>query len=1412
MRKILIASGTSQYDFLLPDQQRPQIVEIVKDIKTTFSKQLKYDLELEEISINPLSNDLRMKMDDWLADPGRCADDWVVFYYTGHGEIVGGNSLYLLTRDYKTGRHTNTAVSVRQIGEMVAGITAGGAKRNTRRMLFILDTCFSGTGVENLSDVLQNTFERGNYGNMFYILAASFPEEEARAGGLSRALIAAVDEVGKKSKEQSYIYFDQIIPAIYNKLLTHKPLFVTAASPDTEQQFFPNPHYIAGIQYTTSTTTTTTTNRSILRSANPDDFKYFWEPNARGVSTNSESGWYFTGRTKMLSAIAGWLNVRSSQMLIVTGPPGSGKSTMLSMIVLLAQPQAEVPVDLKTYLPIFQQLDLAVLARGKNLQDIVQIVAQSLNIEPSLKTVIHAFESVSHYFMLLDGLDESLDKERIYNLLLAPLSKLPNVKLIIGSRPDTIWKTRADFEIISTDDGDYINQAEFEQYVLKRLVGISSDKERLQAASMITAKAYPNFLIGRLATAAFLTGDADLEVFNKQAFEYPSTVNQAFTLYLKSFNEQEKRVRDILLPLAWAQGNGIPWDQIWLTLVNVFSEIQYKDEDIRWVIENAGAFILEVLENNRSVFKLYHEAMREYLRGEISERKAHTIIVNALINTVPLLPAQENNHDWRLAHPYLLNYLPDHAAISGDLERLVIDPLFLLYANPIKLHAILLSQSNQIDPILANVYQSSIHHIRNKDLSEAAVYLKLNSWKYGQCDLIIHDAWKVLKTPWRVNWAIWNPQFSSHEIAHGKSNITAIAHGKWEGQNVVAVCRERGVVEIWNLETYDKTYEWDTSTNKGARALCFSEHDSGLLLVLAWLDGLVKTINLNSQWVNTTQSGGKVRLMEVTKRKGENVCILYQEPASLVMRTLPDLALVMQRDEIMETKAYNMDCVQLGQEKFLLTVGDHLNIEKDGSNCNIYLFSLEDFSTVWHNPSDNRGVFLDFQVLNIYNSTMAVVSQDSWGPTEIWDLKARNVLFRDEYTTAYSWISANEGKSILLSIYMGELYSSTINYDSESRSIIASDRQWYPGIRIYGNSYRVIQLSGREKLLTKDDNGTFLHLWDIASIQGSKMAFSSTQLEDDKITTIAVKLKRFSVVYGGSRSNGINLIDVSTGLVLEKFAIPLEGRITSLAITTNEEKLICVTDNSHLGLIDINQDNAKLSNYRKLFQAEFIQTIFILKRDGQQILLAAVKENHVWSVRIWNITTSEEIPANDQFRLISGQEDKTIEGLTGMVFNNKLRIAFSSKYGMVNVGDYEDIITFESYLASWYTFGNDGEYIECLVSGDWGNRKILVSASEYGHITIFNFETGQIVYELANAHPVKITALLFFDQGVNSFIISGDTAGTLKFWSVELEGFYTIELRSIILKILQGVKGGLFIHTVQGIVMINVADLFPRKC
>jgi WD40 repeat protein/energy-coupling factor transporter ATP-binding protein EcfA2 len=1381
---------------------------------------MKYDLALENISSNPSSGELLTELDDWLGDAQRSKDDWVVIYYTGHGEIVGAESLYLLTRNYKSGKHVATAFPFRQLGDMVAGRTASGENRRTRRVLFILDTCFSGAGAGEIVDKLQGVFTGGSRNGMFYILSASFPNEEALTGGLSNALIASLNELYQKSTQQQYIYFDQLIPAVNKRLMQHKVYFMNIMSPDEEQQFFPNPYHIAnGVPAISTTTTTTTTLRpQYLKGVDAHEFRNFWAPNARGVTSENETGWYFTARTKVLQDIAVWLKDKeNSQLLVVTGPAGSGKSTILSAIVLLAQENSGI-ADKYTVtaeeISLFQQLDLAIHARGKTVEDIVHIIAAAVHTEPETAEILSLLGKKAQYFLLLDALDEAVAPQQICTRLLQPLSRLAGIKILIGSRPEVLAVLEGTLQTLYVDDDKYISRNEFESYISRRLEAISSyppagqaaDKiEYLKAVQKISDKAYPNFLIGRLAVAALEASGTDITSFNQQLFEYPSSVNDAFELYLQRFEENTAMVRDILRPLAWSQGLGIPWDQIWISLANAFSGEEYDDEDIRWVMTNAGSFIAETLEFERSVFRLYHEAMVAFLRSDWDEVEANRIIVRALVHTVPLLPDNESR-DWRLSHPYLLHYLPGHAAISGDLGWLTDDPLFLLCANYVKLYAVLIAQSRQISPLLLDVYQSAAHHIRDKHLSEAAAYLKLSAWKYGMESLHRHYAWRVLSKPWQVNWTIWLPPSSSNEIAHGLSDIAALTVGKWGESDVVAVCRSNGTVDIWDLDKSINIFNWDTGMQKGAKSLSLALTRGATVLVIGWSNGTLKTANLDSGEITSIDTGSNITLIHTARRRGEDVCICYDNESGLALRRLAGLNLIMQRKEVVNNKMYSIGDVRVAQQHCIFAVGDHL-IPGDGNpGSNIFLFSLEDLSTIWHNPADNRGVFLNFQLQQLFNTTLAVISQDNWGGAEIWDLKRGMRVFRDRDRGTYSWIYTDGQKNYLLTLDAGKLIRSELRYSPITHLIAVNETQSYPDVKIVGEPRTAFQIRGREKLLTASN--TFLHIWDIAAVLRSIQNSSGSQLLKRHTGGFTIRQQNASVIYIGV-FGGIAVLDAMTGLLMEDIRIDSDKAVSLLRITTDEQLLVVVEDDNSIGVMDIDNRTGRLSDIRRLCKVDSVSEVFILERDGENILLAAVRKSRSWSVLMWNITTGEEMqpPTGTKMGLSYGQEDKPIEGLTAKVINNKLRIAFSSKYGMVNVVDYEDMADSPFYLRHWDTPENEGEYIKCLLSCHVAGRELLIAAAAYGRITIFDFESGQVLFSMKTAHETTITALCFFRTATDNCFISGDDAGLLKFWSFDLQEKYSIDLRSHILKIIQGLDGQIYAYTRQGIAMLELNSI-----
>jgi len=112
---LLIAVATSKYSHLRPEDERPQLDGVLTSVVELFTKTLqKYQLELPAIATNPTSGDLRRELDRWFGDSTRDPSDWIVVYYTGHAEVVGSDSLYLLTSDFEPGQYVGTAFSLRE--------------------------------------------------------------------------------------------------------------------------------------------------------------------------------------------------------------------------------------------------------------------------------------------------------------------------------------------------------------------------------------------------------------------------------------------------------------------------------------------------------------------------------------------------------------------------------------------------------------------------------------------------------------------------------------------------------------------------------------------------------------------------------------------------------------------------------------------------------------------------------------------------------------------------------------------------------------------------------------------------------------------------------------------------------------------------------------------------------------------------------------------------------------------------------------------------------------------------------------------------------------------------------------------------------------------------------------------------
>src|ERR1700730_18473239 len=96
--------------------------------------------------------------------------------------------------------------------------------------------------------------------------------------------------------------------------------------------------------------------------------------------------------------------------------------------------------------------------------------------------------------------------------------------------------------------------------------------------------------------------------------------------------------------------------RVWPLLANaiVGREHSYDDDDIGWVLGQAGWHIIEAGEDGQAVYQLAHQALTDNYHGKFDEQETQTRIVTALTHGVA-------GAGWLDCDHYLWRHLADHA-------------------------------------------------------------------------------------------------------------------------------------------------------------------------------------------------------------------------------------------------------------------------------------------------------------------------------------------------------------------------------------------------------------------------------------------------------------------------------------------------------------------------------------------------------------------------------------------------------------------------------------------------------------------------------------------------------------------------------------------------------------------------------
>ena len=647
VERALLAAGTASYDctdFPALDKVPEALREIVRALKELgFSTVAQYPGYHLDLAIQSLRRAVRQ---------AAVAAPVVVVYYTGHGADLERGTYYLVSKESRPADLDESALAARDLLTLLTlrdGEGSPAAHQPT--VLIILDCCYSGfAGMKMLEEML-----RGIGNPNVWVLASAGPLEYAQQGLFAAALCQALQRPTAWTS-QRFVSLEAIAQAVND---THAGVAQQKARvfpPGTGftgiPPFFPNPYYQPGLAGLTVA-------------------EQHWLSRVRAGPDHSEGGFYLTGRTGRLRALkhlAKWMTDPGPKNLaVVTGSPGTGKSALLALPVLLAAPsqrpdllRAAARGSLIEYAATLIPADApvtAVHARGLNTDQTASAVAQTLGRAVSTTSgLMESLEATPQHdvrIVVVDAVDEARSPVTLLTGLLLPLSRQPGIRVVIGARRHVLSGIEDTDITIDLDKDVYRDLEALTDYIGQLLIAAqepgvatcyqasSGTAGRPLGLTAVVAEAIArravargpggeSFLIGRLLALSLRDRPEPVDISGSDwQSELPASVATAFDEDLARLGRHQPLARALLESLAWANGPGLPWEMIWVPVARTLAEHSgpwyprsITNDDIRWLLEKAGAYIVEDLgPGQRSVFRPFHDLLAGHLRGEPSSEQ-----------------------------------------------------------------------------------------------------------------------------------------------------------------------------------------------------------------------------------------------------------------------------------------------------------------------------------------------------------------------------------------------------------------------------------------------------------------------------------------------------------------------------------------------------------------------------------------------------------------------------------------------------------------------------------------------------------------------------------------------------------------------------------------------------------------------
>ena len=569
-----------------------------------------------------------------------------------------------------------------------------------------------------------------------------------------------------------------------------------------------------------------------------------WRPKARGVSTDSERGFRFRGRSAALTAITGWLDREQAdrRALVVTGSPGAGKSAVLGRIITTADSDAaaSLPTSDQAVRAGPDSVACAVHAKGKTALEVAAEVACAASaalpehiedFAPALRAAL-AKHGNQRFNVIIDALDEATSPEQariIITKVILPLVETCSdvgAQAIAGSRRsvgdvDLLAAFGESMEKLDLDDSRLFSNDDLVAYALATLRLEGDERAGNPYTDKVTARIVAgriaelsdrNFLVAGLIARAH--GLHDQQPADPALLSFTASVDAAMYDYLQRLTSVADVAADVALTaVAFAEAPGISLD-IWRAAAQALGAGRVTTQQLaRFARSPAASFIIESsTDGGTAVFRLFHQALNDtLLRARVqiaTPLEDQRALTNALIKV-------GRRRGWGQAPDYLLRSLPAHAVAAGMIDDLLADEDFLLYADlrrliPLTDHAT--STTGRRRSRLLRLTPRAIPADPATRIAMFSVTETLENLGHSYTT-------RGSPAPYRAIWAAAVPH-TERSVLEGHTDwVNAVCAFTMDGRTLLASGSDDMTVRIWDAATGTEQAVLYGHTG-GVRALC----------------------------------------------------------------------------------------------------------------------------------------------------------------------------------------------------------------------------------------------------------------------------------------------------------------------------------------------------------------------------------------------------------------------------------------------------------------------------------------------------------------------------------------------------------------------------------------------------------------